>query len=59
MWTSTPVAGWVSSLGGNLAIRMFKCSGVIDSWQRQQWSTVIFAALEVEGISLGCLNRLS
>ena len=47
MWTSTPVAGWVSSLGGNLAFRMFKCSEVIDSWQRQQWSTAIFAALEV------------
>ena len=47
MWTSTPVAGWVSSLGGNLAFRMFKCSGVIDSWPRQQWSTAIFAALEV------------
>ena len=47
MWTSTPVAGWVSSLGGNLAFRMFKCSGVISSWQRQQWSTAVFAALEV------------
>ena len=52
MWTSTPVAGWVFSLGGNISFRMFKSSGVIDSWQRQQRNTAVFASLEVVGISV-------